>query len=55
MVDVFAYHVTLIGTDYSKITPFNKAEHYHDICHITDWNNQLMVENCRLADLPDLK
>ena len=55
MVDVVANHVAPIGTDYSKITPFNKAEHYHDICHITDWNNQWMVENCRLSDLPDLK
>ena len=55
MVDVVANHVGPVGTDYSKITPFNKAEHYHDICHITNWNDQWMVENCRLADLPDLK
>ena len=55
MIDVVANHVGPVGTDYSKITPFNKAEHYHDVCQITDWNNQKMVENCRLADLPDLK
>ena len=55
MVDVVANHVGPVGTDYGRITPFNKAEHYHDICQITDWNNQWMVENCRLCDLPDLK
>ena len=27
MVDVVANHVGPVGTDYSKITPFNKAEH----------------------------
>ena len=55
MVDVVANHVGPVGTDYSKINPFNSAEHYHDKCDITDWNNQWQVENCRLADLPDLK
>ena len=55
MVDVVANHVGPIGTDYSKITPFNSAEHYHDKCDITDWGNQWQVENCRLCDLPDLK
>ena len=55
MVDVVANHVGPVGTDYSKITPFNKAEHYHDRCDIKDWSNQWQVENCRLCDLPDLK
>ena len=55
MVDVVANHVGPVGTDYSKINPFNLAEHYHDICDITDWNNQWQVENCRLSKLPDLK
>jgi alpha-amylase len=55
MVDVVANHVGPVGTDYSKINPFNLAEHYHDICDIYDWNNQWQVENCRLASLPDLK
>ena len=55
MVDVVANHVAPIGTDYSRITPFNLAEHYHDPCDINDWGNQWQVENCRLADLPDLK
>ena len=55
MVDVVANHVGPVGTDYSQINPFNLAEHYHDICQITDWTNQDMVENCRLCDLPDLE
>ena len=55
MVDVVANHVGPIGTDYSRITPFNSADHYHDYCDINDWNNQQEVENCRLSGLPDLK
>ena len=55
MVDVVANHVGPVGTDYSRITPFNRAEHYHDWCDISDWQNQWQVENCRLCELPDLK
>lgn len=58
MVDVVANHSGPIGTDYSRVFPFNKAEHYHDYCIITNddfAHNQYRVENCRLADLPDLK
>ena len=55
MVDVVANHVGPIGTDYSKITPFNLAEHYHDYCDINDWTNQWQIENCRPSGLPDLK
>ena len=55
MVDVVANHVGPVGTDYSRINPFNKAEHYHDWCDIRDWTNQNQVENCRLCELPDLK
>ena len=55
MVDVVANHVAPVGNDFSKIYPFNKAEHYHSNCDINDWNNQYQVENCRLAGLPDLK
>ena len=55
MIDVVANHVAPIGTDYSQITPFNSADHYHDKCDISDWGNQWQVENCRLSDLPDLK
>ena len=55
MVDVVANHLGPVGHDFSKKTPFNKTEHYHKTCNITNWNNQWMVENCRLANLPDLK
>ena len=44
MVDVVANHVGPIGTDYSKITPFNLAEHYHDYCDINDWTNQWQLK-----------
>ena len=55
MVDVVANHVGPIGTDYYKITPFDRPKHYHDICDIYDWGNQWQVENCRLCELPDLR
>ncbi len=55
MLDVVANHVALVGNDFSKINPFNSPEHYHESCTITDWANYVMVENCRLCDLPDLK
>ena len=55
MLDVVANHVALVGNDFSKINPFNSPEHYHEPCSITDWGNYVMVENCRLSDLPDLK
>ena len=57
MVDVVANHVGPVGIDYSTISPFNKAEHYHSRCSITDfcsYSNQENIEYCRLADLPDL-
>ena len=55
MVDIVLNHVAPVGTDYSRIVPFNEEKYYHDYCDITDWNNQIMVENCRLYGLPDLK
>ena len=55
MLDVVANHVGPVGFDFRTINPFNSPEHYHDSCAITDWDNQKMVENCRLCDLPDLK
>lgn len=54
MVDVVANHVAPIGQDYGQIYPFNRSEHYHSDCQITNWNDQGNVEYCRLADLPDL-
>ena len=55
MVDVVANHAAPVGTDYGRINPFNRAEHYHDWCEINNWRNQWEVENCRLCGLPDLK
>lgn len=54
MVDVVANHVAPIDMDFSQIYPLNQGEHYHNKCEITDFGNQDQVENCRLADLPDL-
>lgn len=34
MVDVVANHVGPVGTDYSTVVQFNKAEYYHDYCDI---------------------
>ena len=55
MVDVVTHHVSPIGIDYSRITPFNTAEYYHDDCDIIDRSNQWEVENCRYEECPDLK
>ncbi|KAH7815468.1 alpha-amylase [Monocercomonoides exilis] len=54
MVDLVFNHVA-VGDDVSKISPFNKPEHYHDKCDIYHWDNQWEVENCRLSNMPDLK
>lgn len=57
MVDVVANHVGPVGQEYSGINPFNQPNHYHSYCIIGDddfAHNQQRVENCRLADLPDL-
>ncbi len=58
MVDVIANHVGPVHLNYTTIRPFNSEAHYHDYCLINDPDfegNQTRVENCRLADLPDLK
>eukprot|EP00824_Muranothrix_gubernata_P019306 TRINITY_DN38922_c0_g1_i1.p1 TRINITY_DN38922_c0_g1~~TRINITY_DN38922_c0_g1_i1.p1 ORF type:complete len:464 (+),score=87.64 TRINITY_DN38922_c0_g1_i1:3-1394(+) len=58
MFDVVANHVAPVGEDFSSINPFNRAEHYHSTCQIGNSDfcggNQDHVENCRLANLPDL-
>jgi alpha-amylase len=57
MVDVVANHVGPIGEDLSgvgQINPFNQASYYHPYCPITNWNDQYNVQNCWLANLPDL-
>lgn len=57
MVDIVANHVGPVGHDFGQIYPFNKQEHYHDYCPINPddfQRDQWRVENCWLADLPDL-
>ncbi len=47
MVDIVANHAGPIGTDYSRVTPFNDASHYHDYCDINGddfGRNQWRVE-----------
>jgi len=56
MVDVVANHIGPIGTSLNKvgeINPFNQKSYYHSYCSI-NWSNQWSIENCWLADLPDL-
>ena len=36
MIDIVANHAGSVGTDYSKINPFNSAEHYHVKCDKND-------------------
>lgn len=43
MVDVVANHVGPVDDDFSQIHPFNKSEHYHSKCEITDFGNQPQV------------
>lgn len=58
MVDVVPNHMGSVMFDYEKLSPFNKAEYFHDYCYIQDMDyqhNQWRITNCRLLDLPDLK
>lgn len=57
MVDVVANHVGPVGTDYRTIKQFGSPNDYHTYCDINQEDftgNQWRVENCRLAQLPDL-
>eukprot|EP00992_Anisonema_acinus_P007147 TRINITY_DN2796_c0_g1_i1.p1 TRINITY_DN2796_c0_g1~~TRINITY_DN2796_c0_g1_i1.p1 ORF type:complete len:460 (-),score=90.44 TRINITY_DN2796_c0_g1_i1:63-1442(-) len=55
MVDIVANHVGPVGNDFSQISPFNRAEHYHPNCAVQEYNCFTdEVYHCRLADLPDL-
>ena len=54
MIDVVANHSGPVGDDFAQIYPLNQSSHYHADCQIEDWSNQWQVENCRLANLPDL-
>lgn len=59
MLDVVANHMGNLDTNFSPNHPFNDSSHYHDFCTISgdDFNNhnQDRIENCRLANLADLK
>ncbi|GCB23537.1 alpha-amylase A type-3 [Aspergillus awamori] len=62
MVDVVANHMGHNGTgssvDYSVYRPFNSQKYFHNLCWISNYNNQTNVEDCWLGDntvaLPDL-
>jgi alpha-amylase len=54
MLDVVGNHVAPVDLSYEQINPFNESSYYHSKCQIEDWSNQYEVENCRLANLPDL-
>ncbi|KAJ8059596.1 hypothetical protein OCU04_011251 [Sclerotinia nivalis] len=62
MVDVVANHMgsdnTAHTVDYSIMNPFNDSKYFHEVCFITDYNNQTNVELCQLGTekypLPDL-
>lgn len=55
MVDIVINHVGPIGTDYSQISLFDRPEHYHQPCHVNNYQCfSDEIYNCRLADLPDL-
>ena len=58
MVDVVPNHMAAVMFNYSKLTPFNKSEYFHDYCYIHN-NDKLAVPwrttNCRLFNFPDLK
>ncbi|CAL6027304.1 1 [Hexamita inflata] len=40
--------------DFSCVVTFPLPEYYHPDCYIYDWNNDTLVQNCRLYGLPDL-
>ena len=63
MVDVVTNHNGWNGSsntvDYSRFHPFNDKKYYHDYCPISNYSDQVMVEECWLGDpkveLPDLR
>lgn len=55
MADIVANHVAPVGTDFSGISPFNQASHYHPECAVSEYTCFTdQVLRCRLAGLPDL-
>ncbi|KAI1097182.1 glycoside hydrolase family 13 protein [Jackrogersella minutella] len=53
MVDVVANHVGPIALSDHQPTPLDQDSSYHSECTI-DYSNQTSVENCWIANLPDL-
>lgn len=53
MVDVVANHMGFANIADNRPAPLNQASSYHAACNI-DYSNQTSIENCRIANLPDL-
>ncbi|KAI1816976.1 glycoside hydrolase superfamily [Poronia punctata] len=53
MVDVVANHVGPGDISENQPEPLNQESSYHSACEI-DYSDQNSVENCRIADLPDV-
>ncbi|XP_046543224.1 alpha-amylase-like [Haliotis rubra] len=41
-------------TNFTEFAPFDRQEHYHQLCYIQGSSNQSEIEQCRLGILPDL-
>lgn len=53
MADVVANHVGPGAVQKNRPAPLNSDASYHTPCDI-DYSNQTSIENCRIADLPDV-
>jgi hypothetical protein len=53
MVDVVANHMGQAAISDNRPEPLNQQSSYHSDCAI-DYSNQSSVENCELANLPDV-
>ncbi|KAH7359782.1 glycoside hydrolase superfamily [Pyrenochaeta sp. MPI-SDFR-AT-0127] len=54
MVDVVANHMGQGAIADNRPAPLNQASSYHSACDI-NYNDQTSIEDCRIANLPDLK
>jgi alpha-amylase len=53
MIDVVANHMGFANIADNRPAPLNQATSYHAACDI-DYSNQTSVENCQIANLPDI-
>jgi hypothetical protein len=53
MVDVVANHMGQAAISDNRPEPLNQQSSYHTDCAI-DYSNQTSVENCEIANLPDV-